>query len=150
MVEERSEDDEVVQNENVKAIDKPLQAAQQAPEPFEEDSGDTVKEYFRAIGRHPLLTATQEVELGLAVEKWIRLKETRNEFDETYHRPASSEELATAIYREIRGRSDVVVALAKSLHEETKNASLADLLLLPGRGGHLHPSPFPSERTSRR
>lgn len=38
---------------------------------------DTVREYLRSIGQHPLLTAPEELTLGLNVERWMLLKETR-------------------------------------------------------------------------
>ena len=51
---------------------------------------DTVREYLRSIGQHALLTAPQELDLGLEVERWMLLKETRKAMtDETGREPSS-------------------------------------------------------------
>ena len=97
----------------------------------EDDSGDTVREYFRSIGRHPLLTAGQEVELGLAVEKWVRLKELRKEFLDEHERQPSTEELVEAIWSDVVSRRNTLTALADSLHEHVDGVGLTDLLWLP-------------------
>ena len=45
---------------------------------------DTVREYLRSIGQHALLTAPEELNLGLDVERWMVLKEARAKMtDET-------------------------------------------------------------------
>ena len=38
---------------------------------------DTTREYLRSIRKHALLTAPEELDLGLDVERWMVLKETR-------------------------------------------------------------------------
>ena len=43
---------------------------------------DTVREYLRSIGQHALLTAPQELDLGLTVERWVLLKTMRKKFEE--------------------------------------------------------------------
>ncbi len=97
-----------------------------------EDTGDTVKEYFRAIGRNPLLTATQEVELGTAVERWIRLKEIGKGFEKEHGRPGAPAELAAVIYKDIVSHKDLLVALVASLDDEVGDKpSIAGLLWLP-------------------
>ena len=112
--------------------------------PVEDDTGDTVREYFRSIGRHPLLTAGQEVELGLAVEKWIRLKELRQEFHKSYERQPTTEELVGAVWSDVSSRRDILAALAGSLHEQVDGATLVDLLWLPSVQDVLN-GPMPTE-----
>ena len=111
---------------------------------IDEDVGDMVREYFRSIGRHPLLTAGQEVELGLAVEKWIRLKELREEFSAANERQPSREELVAAIWDDVGSRRGILVALAGSLHEQVEGASIVDLLWLPSVQDVLN-GPMPPE-----
>ncbi len=112
--------------------------------PIEDDPGDTVREYFRSIGRHPLLTAGQEVELGLAVEKWIRLKELRKEFLDAHERQPSTEELVEAVWSDVASRRDILAALAGSLQEQVVGAGLTDLLWLPSVQDVLN-GPMPQE-----
>ena len=112
--------------------------------PIEDDPGDTVREYFRSIGRHPLLTAGQEVELGLAVGKWIRLKELRKEFLDANERQPSTEELVEAIWSDVASRRDILAALAGSLQEQVEGAGLTDLLWLPSVQDVLN-GPMPQE-----
>ena len=111
---------------------------------LDEDSGDTVREYFRSIGRHPLLTAGQEVELGLAVERWIRLKELRKEFHDAHERQPSTDELVEAVWSDVGGRRDILAALAGSLQEHVEGAGLTDLLWLPSVQDVLN-GPMPQE-----
>ncbi len=111
---------------------------------IEDDTGDTVREYFRSIGRHPLLTAGQEVELGLAVEKWVRLKELRKEFLDDHERQPSTEELVGAIWSDVGSRRDILAALAGSLQEQVEGAGLTDLLWLPSVQDVLN-GPMPQE-----
>ena len=131
MVQQRSEDDEVLAGDTLVERKEAAPTTRTADTSFEEDTGDTVREYFRAIGRHPLLTATQEVELGLSVEKWIRLKELREEFQKANDRTPSTEELVAAVWRDVGSRRHILHALARSLHEEINDVTLADLLWLP-------------------
>ena len=44
---------------------------------FGDEPTDTVREYLRGIGQHALLTAPEELALGLDVERWMFLKEIR-------------------------------------------------------------------------
>ena len=115
-----------------------------ADAPIEDDTGDTVREYFRSIGRHPLLTAGQEVELGLAVEKWIRLKELRKGFLEVNERQPTTEELVEAVWSDVGSRRDILAALAGSLQEQVEGARLTDLLWLPSVQDVLN-GPMPQE-----
>ena len=76
---------------------------------------DTVREYLRSIGQHALLTAPQELDLGLEVERWMLLKETRKSMTEELGRePMSSEIAARVIADTIRD-----VLLLRSLAADT-------------------------------
>ena len=55
---------------------------------------DTVREYLRSIGQHALLTAPQELDLGLEVERWMLLKETRKAMVADLERDPSPPEIA--------------------------------------------------------
>ena len=58
---------------------------------------DTVREYLRSIGQHALLTAPEELDLGLDVERWMLLKETRAKMTEEMGREPDTLELAAAM-----------------------------------------------------
>ena len=76
---------------------------------------DTVREYLRSIGQHALLTAPQELDLGLEVERWMLLKETRKSMTEELGRePISSEIAARVIADTVRD-----VLLLRSLAADT-------------------------------
>ncbi|MQG69912.1 MAG: sigma-70 family RNA polymerase sigma factor [SAR202 cluster bacterium] len=61
---------------------------------------DTVREYLRSIGQHALLTAPQELDLGLAVERWVLLKDVRSTIAEQEHgRPPTTSAVAVEIFR---------------------------------------------------
>ena len=76
---------------------------------------DTVREYLRSIGQHALLTAPQELDLGLEVERWMLLKETRKSMTEELGRePMSSEIAARVIADTVRD-----VLLLRSLAADT-------------------------------
>ena len=58
---------------------------------------DTVREYLRSIGQHALLTAPEELELGLDVERWMLLKETRSQMSTELEREPTTAEVAAAL-----------------------------------------------------
>ena len=58
---------------------------------------DTVREYLRSIGQHALLTAPEELELGLDVERWMLLKETRSQLTAELEREPTTTEVAAAL-----------------------------------------------------
>ena len=76
---------------------------------------DTVREYLRSIGQHALLTAAQELDLGLEVERWMLLKETRaGMMDESDDEPTTVQVAAKVIADTARD-----VLLLRSLAAET-------------------------------
>ena len=58
---------------------------------------DTVREYLRSIGQHALLTAPEELDLGLDVERWILLKDTRAQLADDFGRAPSTPEVAAKL-----------------------------------------------------
>lgn len=77
---------------------------------------DTVREYLRSIGQHALLTAPEELDLGLDVERWMLLKETRKKMEEESGREPDTAELAAAIMMTTFG----ALALLRTLGKETE------------------------------
>ncbi len=64
---------------------------------------DTVREYLRSIGQHALLTAPEELDLGLDVERWMLLKETRSQMTaELEQDPTTIQVAATLIAATVR------------------------------------------------
>ena len=106
-----------------------------------EEPPDTVREYLQAIGQHSLLTGVEEVELGLAVERWMEFKETRDRFQHEHARPPKPSELAAAIYHSLIPHRDLLEALARAVGEG--DAGFPKSALLPrvrtAMGGVLGP-----------
>ncbi len=106
-------------------------------EPEEDVSGrddeppDTVREYLRAIGKHPLLKAADEVELGLAVERWVQLKALRQRFREERGREPVASELGALVYLSLTEFHDLLAALGSTLAEGEEQGGAARTLALP-------------------
>ena len=96
------------------------------------ETPDTVREYLRAIGQHALLSQPEELELGLAVEAWLELKELRRRFWDEHARVARTAELAEAVYSELESRNRLLSLLASSLGEDGDGATTMGLIALPG------------------
>ena len=58
---------------------------------------DTVREYLRSIGQHALLTAPEELDLGLDVERWMVLKEMRAKMSSDMGSDPDTPEMAAAL-----------------------------------------------------
>ena len=107
------------------------------PRRVEADSGhddeppDNVREYLQAIGQHSLLTVSEEVELGLAVERWVRLKALRQEFRKEHEREPTPAELGALVYLALAGHKDLIAALASTLVKDGQTDGPAQILALP-------------------
>ncbi|MCH8205694.1 MAG: sigma-70 family RNA polymerase sigma factor [Chloroflexi bacterium] len=96
------------------------------------ETPDTVREYLRAIGQHPLLTQPEEVELALAVEAWLELKELRRRFWDEHARVPTTAELAESVYSELESRNQMLGLLASAFGEDGDGATTMGLIALPG------------------
>ena len=103
------------------------------PQPVgrDDDTSDSVREYLRAIGQHALLDRSQEMQLGLAVERRIRLEDIRKRFLGEWERQPTNGEVAGLIFGELDSHKDLLVALAAALAEEVEGSSVAELLSVP-------------------
>jgi len=118
---------------------RPRAAQAQSDASSADDSSDSVREYLRAIGQHALLTRTQEMELGMAVERRMRIEGKRRQLlDETERHPTTAE-LADALYRDLDSDRDLLVSLASALSEPT-DGTTGELLALPAVRGALDAS----------
>lgn len=109
---------------------RPRAAQVQSDASGADDSSDSVREYLRAIGQHALLTRAQEMELGMAVERRMRIEGKRRQLlDETERHPTTAE-LADALYRDLDSDRALLVSLASALSEAT-NGTTGELLALP-------------------
>jgi len=133
------------QTPDAKEIERLAKAAEEQSAEAEQayDSGDTVKEYFRAIGRHPLLTATQEIDLGQSVERWLKLKELTAQFETESGSKSTTEALATSIYSELVVHRELLEALASAMGV-VGDHSIAELLAMSPVRSALH-GPLPAE-----
>ena len=132
-------DDGELKPDRSNAPDAVVNGADEAP--------DAVREYLRSIGEHPLLAKPQEVELALAAERWIQLRDLRGQFQDDYGREPTPRELAAAIYRALASHKDLLVALATAVVEDKGKATISRLLSLPAMRSLLD-SPLDHERTA--
>jgi RNA polymerase primary sigma factor len=90
---------------------------------------DSVGDYLTAIGKHKLLKAVEEVELGLAVESWYGLKELKERLQAELGRRPNTGEVALAAYRQLQKHERVLIALARASGVKVpQTATLATLL----------------------
>ena len=96
------------------------------------DSTDTVREYLRAIGEHPLLTSAQEIPLGQAVERRMQLRETRALLTDELGRQPSNPELGGRVYQSLMGHRPALVKLLNLLgHKTGPRSSMGQILTTP-------------------
>ena len=95
-----------------------------------DDSSASVREYLRAIGQHALLTRAQEMELGMAVERRMRIEGKRRQLLDEMERHPTTDELADALYRDLDSDSDLLKSLASAVSEAT-HWTTGELLALP-------------------
>ena len=95
------------------------------------DTTDTIREYLTAIGQHPLLDKSDEVRLGLAVERRMELKQRREDFNKEYGFLPSTTELVFDIYMALRERRPTLLKFAAVLgYELPMNFTISDALAI--------------------
>ena len=94
---------------------------------------DTVREYLRSIGQHALLTAPEELDLGLDVERWMLLKETRSTLAEELEREPSTGEVAGLLLFRVFRAIDLLRAIASQTPMELPLEAPASVLLTDER-----------------
>ena len=95
------------------------------------DTTDTIREYLTAIGQHPLLDKSDEVRLGLAVERRMELKQRREDFNKEYGFLPSTTELVFDIYMALRERRPTLLKFAAVLgYELPVNFTISDALAI--------------------
>ena len=93
------------------------------------ETTDSIREYLTAIGQHPLLDKSDEIRLGLAVERRMELKQRRENFAKEYGFQPSSMDLATDIYMALLGCRETLITFAGVLgHELRSDASVSEAL----------------------
>ncbi len=95
---------------------------------LDNEAPDTVREYLRAIGEHPLLTAPQEVELGLAVERWVLLKGLRIAAAEHIEAEPTGAELAAYIFEDLASHRDLLTVVTTVADVESDESTMRTLL----------------------
>ncbi|HHZ62581.1 MAG TPA: RNA polymerase sigma factor RpoD/SigA [Dehalococcoidia bacterium] len=89
---------------------------------------DTVREYLRSIGQHALLTAPQELDLGLTVERWVLLKTMRKKFEEEEGRPASQTDIVMKIFDEVTSEEELLKILVETVGQGPNGHAVWELL----------------------
>ena len=93
------------------------------------ETTDTIREYLTAIGQHPLLEKSDEIRLGLAVERRMELKQRRESFSEEYGFQPSATELVFDIYMALRERLPTLLTFpAYWASRWTPGATVSDAL----------------------
>ena len=116
---------------------EPAEELVRAPvlQPDEPDEmADSVGEYLRAIGKHPLLTVAQEITLGSGVQKWMRLRNLRQTWGERLRKQLQPPEVGAAVWLALSPLRDVLQAVATVATGEDRfhnPRSFADTLLEP-------------------
>ena len=82
------------------------------------ETTDTIREYLTAIGQHPLLDKSDEIRLGLAVERRMELKQRREEFAKENGFAPSTADLVFEIYMALAGSRDTLLTFAGVLGYE--------------------------------
>ena len=100
-------------NKGSRKSDSKADAPERGPS---DETTDNVREYLRAIGQHRLLTAPEELELGLAVERWILVRKLREQFQSDKGRQPVSSELALVIFQALNSHTQLLTALVSVLN----------------------------------
>ena len=94
-----------------------------------ETTTDTIREYLTAIGQHPLLEQSDEIRLGLSVERRMELKQRREKFAGEYGFEPSTTNLALDIYMALRERRPTLRIFAGVLgYDMPEDAAISEML----------------------
>ena len=95
------------------------------------ETTDTIREYLTAIGQHPLLDKSDEIRLGLKVERRMELKQRREEFAKENGFAPSTVDLALEIYMALVEKRDTLLTFARLLgYELSEDATTSDALAI--------------------
>ena len=112
-------------------IMKTAKKKENKPRDYAGETTDTIREYLTAIGQHPLLVKSDEIRLGLAVERRMEMKQRRQSFTEEYGLQPSAAEFVFDIYMALRERLPTLVTFAGVLgFEMDEGASISDVLAI--------------------
>ena len=101
------------------------------PRDYAGQTTDTIREYLTAIGQHPLLDKSDEVRLGLAVERRMELKKRREGFVDEYGFQPSTTDLVFDIYMALRECRPTLIIFARVLGLELPDdATITDSLAI--------------------
>lgn len=90
------------------------------------ETTDTIREYLTAIGQHPLLEKSDEVRLGLAVERRMELKQRREEFAKENGFAPSTTDLVFEIYLALLGNRGTLLKFAGVIGADVLGYELSD------------------------
>ena len=90
---------------------------------------DTTREYLRSIRKHALLTAPEELDLGLDVERWMVLKETRAKMTDEMGSDPDTPEMAAALMMTTFGALNLLKAIGAESDTGLPPDALASELL---------------------
>ena len=90
---------------------------------------DSVREYLRSIGKHALLTAPEELDLGIDVERWMVLKETHAKMASDMGEDPDTPELAATLMMTTFGALNLLRTIGAESDMELSPATPASELL---------------------
>ena len=96
-----------------------------------EATQDAVRQYLLTIGQYRLLTKKEEVELSLAVQGRLLLKQLRHDLHESHGRPPAPNELGATIYVNLAAHRDLLAGLVLTLGGQVNGLGINDLLSIP-------------------
>jgi len=115
----------------INAAGKRSRAAEVEPEERErtEEAPDTVREYLRSIGQHALLSAVQEVSLGLDVERRMELRGLHKTLAAELGREPTAPEVGARVIIQLSTYRPVLSALLSHLGEKVPRGAFIGRLL---------------------
>ena len=97
-----------------------------------DEATDSVRDYLRAIGQHPLLDHSDEVELGLAIEAWSQLRRLRDAERDQTGTPSTTEHLLRSVYDGLESHVGMLKGMASLASEVPQGPTPIALIALPG------------------
>ena len=92
---------------------------------------DAIGDYMDEIGRHPLLTAEEELRLGMAVQSGQRLEEVRRAYEERHLVEPKPLVLGEVLFEQLEGYQGHLALLARAADEPQKTAAVHALVVRP-------------------
>ena len=117
---------------NVKSgVTKTAQKREKDARTYAGETTDSIREYLTAIGQHPLLEKSDEIRLGLAVERRMELRQRREAFAKQHGVQPSAIDLALEIYMALSDCRETLLIFANALgFDLAEDAAVSEALAI--------------------